>query len=94
MTASYNDIIDGNVVRLRNVYPIYDLSYKHNVEYIRKYIDNITNLYPLGRGGIHKYNNSDHSMMTALLTVKNIYRKNKIYDVFKVNIDAQYHEEK
>lgn len=91
--ASSKDIIDSTVVRMKNVYPIYDKDYKKNVDIIKEYLDHIHNLYPLGRGGIHKYNNSDHSMMTAFLTVKNIIEGNKKYDVFKVNIDAEYHEE-
>ena len=91
--ASENEIIDAEVVKMRNVYPVYEIGYDEKVKIIRKELDNYSNLYAFGRGGIHRYNNSDHSMMTAFLTIKNIIAGNKIFDVFKVNADAEYHEE-
>ena len=91
--AQRNEVSDGCVVKLRNVYPVYQAGYQDYVDCLRRYLDPITNLYPFGRGGIHRYNNTDHSMMTAILTVKNILADNKKYDVFMVNQDAAYHEE-
>jgi len=92
--AQRNEISDGCVVKLRNVYPVYQTGYQDHVNCLRQYLDPITNLHPFGRGGIHRYNNTDHSMMTAILTVKNILANNKQFDVFMVNQDAAYHEEK
>lgn len=91
--AQRADIIDGSVIRLQNVYPIYQIGYEEHVKAIRKELDSMTNLFPFGRGGIHRYNNTDHSMMTALLTVKNVIAESRVYDVFQVNQDAAYHEE-
>jgi len=91
--AQREDISDGSVVKLRNVYPVYQVGYQDHVQTIRQSIDPITNLLPFGRGGIHRYNNTDHSMMTAMLTVKNLVAGERLYDVFLVNQDAAYHEE-
>jgi protoporphyrinogen oxidase len=91
--ANESDIKDVSVVRLRNVYPVYKLGYGDKVDLLRNKLFQIENLYPLGRGGIHRYNNSDHSMMTAFLTVKNVMEGKRVFDVFKVNQDAVYHEE-
>ena len=88
-------VFDARVIRMRNVYPTYDLEYRKNVETIRKYLTSEFkgySLQPIGRGGLHKYNNSDHSMMTAILAVKNIAGEGR-FDPWNVNSDAQYHEE-
>ncbi|MFA6006407.1 MAG: NAD(P)/FAD-dependent oxidoreductase [Candidatus Paceibacterota bacterium] len=86
-------ILDASVIRMKNVYPVYDLEYQEKISRIRAEVDSISNLHPIGRGGIHKYNNSDHSMVTAFLAVKNIMAGERKYDVFNVNSDAEYHEE-
>lgn len=91
--AAEEEIIDAAVVRMRNVYPVYDIGYNQKVEIIREALEKYNNLYAFGRGGIHRYNNSDHSMMTAFLTVENVKSGTKKFDVFKVNNDAEYHEE-
>ena len=71
--ADWNDIIDGCVVRQTKAYPVYDDDYKANVETIRAELaQNFPTLHLVGRNGMHKYNNQDHAMMTAMLTVKNI----------------------
>lgn len=91
--ANLNDIVDGCVVRQIKAYPVYDEHYKQNVEIVR---DALQKAYPtlhlVGRNGMHKYNNQDHAMMTAMLTVKNILAGKNIYDVWDVNQDAEYHE--
>ena len=92
--ASREEIVDAAVVRMKNVYPVYELGYDKHVVAIRTALEKYPNLYAFGRGGIHRYNNSDHSMMTAFLTVKNIEAGERRYDVFKVNNDAEYHEER
>lgn len=91
--AEESEIKETCVVRLQNVYPVYQLGYSEKVDTLRERLFQIENLYPFGRGGIHRYNNSDHSMMTAFLTVKNVMEHKRVYDVFNVNQDAVYHEE-
>ena len=62
------------MVRVPKAYPYYDFSYKANVDTIRKWIETeAPNIHPVGRNGMHKYNNQDHSMYTAMLTVENMY---------------------
>ena len=88
-----HEVIDGCVVRQAKAYPVYDDHYQENVEAIKQEIEsNYPNLHMVGRNGMHKYNNQDHAMMTAVLTVENILAKRKIYDVWQVNQDAEYHE--
>jgi len=83
----------GYVVRMPKAYPMYDGTYKANVETMRKWIDaNAPNVFPVGRNGMHKYNNQDHSMYTAMLSVENIFGAD--HDVWNVNVEAEYHEEK
>ena len=91
--AAWNDIKDGCVVRQKKAYPVYDDSYKANVETVRAELaQKFPTLHLVGRNGMHKYNNQDHAMMTAMLTVKNIIAGSNIYDVWNVNEDAEYHE--
>lgn len=88
------DIIEGVVVRQQKAYPVYDKKYSENVEIIKNEINKkFPGLYLVGRAGMHKYNNQDHAMMTAILTVKNIIAGKMLYDVWNVNQDAEYHEE-
>jgi len=87
------EVFDGVVVRQRKAYPVYDDLYETHVSVIRDYIrEHLTNLHLAGRNGMHKYNNQDHSMMTALLVARNIATGGG-YDPWKVNADAVYHEE-
>ena len=95
--ARRDEVVDGTVVRLLNVYPVYTLGYKEQLQTIRNSLagfDNILpfQLQPVGRSGMHRYNNSDHSMMTALLAVRNILGEGP-FDPWLVNTDAEYHEE-
>ncbi len=91
--AKRADLIDGCVVRQPRAYPVYDESYTANVGIIREEIErNYPGLHLVGRNGMHKYNNQDHAMMTAMLTAKNIVLGQPVYDVWKVNQDAEYHE--
>jgi protoporphyrinogen oxidase len=88
-----DEIIDGCVVRQPKAYPVYDEGYKQNVAIIRDYLkQQYPSLHLVGRNGMHKYNNQDHAMMTAKLTVENIIRGTDEYDVWHVNEDAEYHE--
>ncbi len=91
--ARPQDITDGCVVRQKKAYPVYDDLYRFHVDTIREDIEaNYPNLHLVGRNGMHKYNNQDHAMMTSMLTVKNIIAGEKLYDVWNVNEDAEYHE--
>lgn len=85
------DVIDGAVVRMPKAYPVYDGIYAEAVKTIRDFVESLGNIHPVGRNGMHKYNNQDHSMLTAMLAVKNILGAN--YDVWEVNVDEEYHEE-
>ncbi len=82
---------DGAVVRMPKAYPIYDSVYADAVNTIREFLAGLGNLHLVGRNGMHRYNNQDHSMLTAMLAVKNILGAN--YDVWDVNVEQEYHEE-
>ena len=91
--ADVNDVKDGCVVRQKKAYPVYDDSYKTNVETIRSELaESYPSLHLVGRNGMHKYNNQDHAMMTAMLTVENIAAGKQVFDIWNVNEDAEYHE--
>jgi UDP-galactopyranose mutase len=82
----------GYVVRMPKAYPFYDEHYKSNVAKIVEWLDrNAPNVLPVGRNGMHRYNNQDHSMMTAMLTAENIALGAK-HDVWSVNVEEEYHE--
>ena len=91
--AQDGDVRDGCVVRQKKAYPVYDEHYRDNVAVVR---DEIAKRYPglhlVGRNGMHKYNNQDHAMMTALITVENIVAGRTVRDPWNVNQDAEYHE--
>jgi protoporphyrinogen oxidase len=84
----------GYVVRQPKAYPVYDETYREAVETIRKWVEaEVPNVHPVGRNGMHKYNNQDHSMYTAMLTVENIVGGGA-HDIWAVNVEEEYHEEK
>ena len=83
----------GYVVRMPKAYPFYDGEYKANVDMLRRWLaEHTPNVYPVGRNGMHRYNNQDHSMYTAMLSVENIFGAD--HDVWSVNVEEEYHEEK
>ncbi len=91
--AAAGDVIDGCVVRQPKAYPVYDEEYAANVDVLRRELEErFPTLHLVGRNGMHKYNNQDHAMITAMLCVRNIVAGARIYDVWKVNQDAEYHE--
>ena len=91
--VSQNDIQDAVVVRMPKAYPVYDSEYLSNVKTIRTYLQtNYPTLHMVGRNGMHRYNNQDHSMVTAMLTVKNILLGRNRYNPWLVNEDAEYIE--
>jgi protoporphyrinogen oxidase len=88
-----DEVKDGCVVRQKKAYPVYDDEYKMHIDTIREDIAaHYPTLHLVGRNGMHKYNNQDHAMMTAMLTVKNILAGETVFDVWNVNEDAEYHE--
>ena len=84
-------VIDGTVVRMPKAYPVYDEGYEAAVDEVRKYLAQFSNLEVAGRNGMHKYNNQDHSMVTAILAVDNLAGQH--HDTWSVNQDDEYHEE-
>ena len=88
-----SDVTDACVVRQPKAYPVYDEGYRDNVATIRRDLEGLyPTLHMVGRNGMHKYNNQDHAMMTAMLTAKNILAGARVYDIWNVNEDAEYHE--
>jgi len=91
--AHEGDVVDGTVVRQKKAYPVYDDDYAMHVATIRQEMEQrYPNLHLVGRNGMHKYNNQDHAMMTAMLCVENILANTRLYDLWQVNQDAEYHE--
>ena len=86
-------VIDGTVIRQPRAYPVYDENYEERVALFRSWLESdMQGLHLVGRNGMHKYNNQDHAMMTALLASENIIAGEQLWDVWQVNEDAQYHE--
>ena len=86
-----SDVEDGAVVRMPKAYPVYDSTYHKSLQIIRQFLSRIDNLQLVGRNGMHKYNNQDHSMLTAMLAAENIQGAN--HDLWNVNTEQEYHEE-
>jgi protoporphyrinogen oxidase len=84
-------VTGGSVVRIEKAYPVYDPGYQNNVARIRDELAQFSNLHVVGRNGMHKYNNQDHSMMTAMLAVRNL--QGEKFNLWNVNTDAEYHED-
>jgi len=86
------DYVDGFVIRVPKAYPVYDSTYPENIKVVRGYLEKIQNLQPIGRYGMFKYNNMDHSILTGIYAADNILgAKNNVWEV---NADQEYHEEK
>jgi len=91
--VSPGHVIDGKVIRQAAAYPVYDEDYEERVALFQSWLErHMPGLHLVGRNGMHKYNNQDHAMMTALLTAENIMAGEKLWDVWRVNQDADYHE--
>jgi protoporphyrinogen oxidase len=89
--AKRDDVIDGTVIRVPKAYPIYDETYRERLDQVREYLEPIVNLHTVGRNGMHKYNNQDHSMLAAMMAVANM--QGGAHDLWNVNTDFDYHEE-
>ncbi len=91
--AKKANVTDGFVIRVKKAYPMYDEKFADNLAVIRHYLDQFTNLQQIGRNGLHKYNNQDHSMLTAMLAVENLQARAH-HDIWSVNSDTDYQETK
>ena len=85
-----SEVEDGTVVRMPKAYPVYDQQYHDSITTIRQYLDGFTNLQTIGRNGLHRYNNQDHSMLTGVYAARNIVGEK--HDVWSVNTEKAYHE--
>jgi len=85
------DVVDGFVVRQPNAYPVYDKAYSIHLKVIRDYLRTTDNLQTIGRNGMHRYNNMDHSMLTGFLAAQNIIGAH--HDLWQVNEEEAYLEE-
>jgi protoporphyrinogen oxidase len=88
--VSRREVSDGAVVRMQKAYPIYDPHYQPALKTVRGYLETLTNLQQVGRNGQHRYNNQDHSMLTAMLAARNLMGEE--HDIWNVNVDPSYHE--
>ena len=82
---------DGTVIRQKKAYPVYDGEYRQHLDVIQDYLQRFENLQTVGRNGMHRYNNQDHSMLTGLLAAKNILGES--HDLWGVNVERSYHED-
>ena len=90
--GTLDSLKDGTIVRMPKAYPVYDDCYQESVDTIRTFLaDNISNLQPIGRNGMHKYNNQDHAIATGLLSSRTFLGSGN-FDPWNVNIDAEYQE--
>ena len=85
------DVEDGCVIRQYKAYPIYDGEYRKHLQVLKDYLESFENLQTVGRNGMHRYNNQDHSMLTALLAAKNIVGGE--HDIWNVNTERSYYED-
>lgn len=85
------DVEDGTVVRMEKAYPVYDQSYLKRIETVRRYLETFSNFQTIGRNGLHRYNNQDHSMLTGVYAARNITGER--HDVWSVNTEKEYLEE-
>lgn len=89
--AQAGDVVDGTVVRQPKAYPVYNSTYSAYLQTIKTYLATFKNLQTVGRNGLHKYNNQDHSMLTAMLAVRNLL--GEAHDLWEINTERSYHEE-
>jgi protoporphyrinogen oxidase len=89
--AKKKEVLDGTVVRMPKAYPVYDSKYRNSIEVIKQFLAKAENLHLVGRNGQHKYNNQDHSMLTAMMAAENVLGAK--HDLWQVNEEPEYHEE-
>ncbi|MBT5872636.1 MAG: NAD(P)/FAD-dependent oxidoreductase [Candidatus Latescibacteria bacterium] len=89
--AKRSDVTDGVVIRQPKAYPVYDREYRDHLSVLQKHIETFDNLQTVGRNGMHRYNNQDHSMLSAMLAVRNL--QGESHDLWNVNTERSYYEE-
>ena len=91
LVPALQQVEDGTVIRQKKAYPVYDGEYRQHLDVIQRYLKQFENLQTVGRNGMHRYNNQDHSMLTGLLAAKNIL--GETHDLWDVNTERSYHED-
>ena len=86
------EVADGVVLRVPKAYPVYDGTYQRGLGMVRRFLETVPNLQLIGRNGMHRYNNQDHSMLTGILAARNLLGLGK-HDLWEVNADEEYHED-
>ena len=89
--APASSVVDGAIIRQPKAYPVYDSEYQDALDVIKSYVTGFDNFQTVGRNGLHRYNNQDHSMLSAMLAARNILGER--HDVWEVNVERSYHEE-
>jgi protoporphyrinogen oxidase len=89
--ARADDVIDAAIIRQPKAYPVYDGTYMEALAVIRDWLSSLENFATVGRNGLHRYNNQDHSMLSAMFAARNILGAK--HDVWDVNVERSYHEE-
>ena len=89
--AKAADVIDAAIIRQPKAYPVYDGEYREALDVIEGWITKLDNFQTVGRNGLHRYNNQDHSMLSAMYAARNILGENN--NVWDVNVERSYHEE-
>ena len=84
-------IVDGTVIRQPKAYPVYDADYSDALAIVRDWLLTLENFETCGRNGLHRYNNQDHSMLSAMLSARNVLGED--HDIWNVNVERSYHEE-
>jgi protoporphyrinogen oxidase len=89
--AKAENVIDAAIIRQPKAYPVYDGAYKAALDVIGDWLRQLENFQTVGRNGLHRYNNQDHSMLTAIYAARNIM--GAAHDIWNVNVDRAYHED-
>jgi len=89
--AKASNVVDGTVIRQPKAYPVYDGEYREALDIVAEWLGTLENFQTVGRNGMHRYNNQDHSMLTAMLAARNILGEK--HDVWNVNVERSYHED-
>lgn len=89
--AKPESVVDGAVIRQPKAYPVYDGAYREALDTVQRWLLTLENFQTVGRNGMHRYNNQDHSMLTAMLAARNI--TGEVHDIWNVNVERSYHED-
>jgi len=89
--AKASDVEDGVVIRQAKAYPVYDSEYRQHLQVLQDFLTKFENLQTIGRNGMHRYNNQDHSMLTGILAVRNL--DGEKHNLWEVNTERSYYED-